>query len=80
MDIALLAAAHGQSIGIALLAELVREADQSELPMSLYVEGHNPARWLYQRLWFLAADEAISYQFMRRPPCGEKSRNFHVQG
>ncbi|AUB80431.1 GNAT family N-acetyltransferase [Candidatus Thiodictyon syntrophicum] len=68
MDIALLAAARGQGIGTALLADLVRAADQSALPVTLYVEGHNPARRLYERLGFVAAGEAIPYEFMRRLP------------
>lgn len=59
-----------QNRGIAsrLIHELLREADQSHLPVKLQVLKVNPARRLYERLGFVDAGETATHYLMRREP------------
>ncbi len=52
LDITLLPAARGQGIGSALLRQLMAEAQQRGVALTVSVELHNPARRLYDRLGF----------------------------
>lgn len=68
MDLSLLPEFRGQGIGSGLLADLVAEADQRGMTVSLHVEHWNPAKRLYDRLGFVAAGENEIYLRMERPP------------
>ncbi len=59
VDIALLPEHRDAGVGGRLLRQLLAEAAESGLPVSLHVTTHNPAQRLYARLGFvpLAGDE-----------------------
>ncbi|MDT7536506.1 MAG: hypothetical protein QOI82_91 [Actinomycetota bacterium] len=57
MDIALLPEWRGRGIGTWLIEELVAEARQRGLLLSLHVEHSNPVRRLYERMGFTVAGE-----------------------
>jgi ribosomal protein S18 acetylase RimI-like enzyme len=57
VDIALLPEYRGRGIGGELLTEILREARDRGLIVSIHVERHNPALRLYQRLGFQCAGE-----------------------
>ncbi len=67
VDIALLPEWRGRGIGNGLLAEILRKADEAGLPVTLYVEGFNPAARLYERLGFVQGEQNGVYYFMERP-------------
>ncbi|MEJ5999581.1 GNAT family N-acetyltransferase [Paucibacter soli] len=52
LDISLLEAARGRGVGSHCLRALIAEAESEGLQVSIYVELHNPARRLYERLGF----------------------------
>lgn len=52
LDISLLPTARGQGIGSTLLRQLMAEAQQRGVALTISVEVHNPARRLYARLGF----------------------------
>ncbi len=69
LDISLLAAARGRGVGTRHLLTLRDEAHARGVPLSIYVEIHNPARRLYERLGFTAAGEPQGlYLRMLCPP------------
>lgn len=73
LDIALLPEARGQGLGTALLRELMAEARQRIVPLTISVEIHNPARHLYQRLGFTAQGEVQGiYQRMAWHPATQR--------
>lgn len=55
MDISLLPAFRGGGVGGAVMRDLLARAAESARAVTLYVEHHNPARRLYQRLGFREA-------------------------
>jgi GNAT superfamily N-acetyltransferase len=57
LDISLLADARGRGVGTGCLLALRDEAHARSVPLSIYVEIHNPARRLYERLGFQADGE-----------------------
>jgi ribosomal protein S18 acetylase RimI-like enzyme len=60
IDIAILPPWRGKGIGGGLMRDILERAAASKRAVSLYVEHHNPARRLYQRLGFqTAADEGV---------------------
>jgi ribosomal protein S18 acetylase RimI-like enzyme len=67
IDMSLLAAHRGRGIGTALLAGLLREADEKGLPVGLHVERHNPARRLYERLGFEVVEDLGVHLRLVRP-------------
>jgi ribosomal protein S18 acetylase RimI-like enzyme len=68
IDIALLPEHRNAGIGSALLKDLLAEAEQTGVPVGIYVEHFNPARRLYDRLGFSqVADEGIYYRMEWRP-------------
>ena len=68
MDIALLPLWRGQGLGTAVLRGVTEEAEQHGLNLQLYVEEHNPARRLYERLGFRVAEVHPVYTRMVRSP------------
>ena len=63
-DIALLPEARGQGIGTKFLRELMDEARQVGLPLSIHVEKFNPALRLYQRFGFRPIEDQGVYLLM----------------
>lgn len=68
IDIALLPEFRGKGTGSKIMKELMIEADNEKLPLSLHVEQNNPALGLYENLGFLRKDLVGIYYFMERPP------------
>lgn len=67
MDIAILQPFRGQGLGRAMINELLDEADQCGLAVSLHVEHQNPVRRLYEQLGFEWVEDRGAYVFLRRP-------------
>ena len=67
IDIALLPAYRGKGLGGRLLADLIREADENGMMMSLHVEVNNPVLALYMRLGFKEKELRGIYRYMERP-------------
>jgi ribosomal protein S18 acetylase RimI-like enzyme len=65
MDIALLPAFRGRGIGTTLLKNILEEAVNECLPVSIHVERFNPALHLYRRLGFRLVEERGVYLFMK---------------
>jgi ribosomal protein S18 acetylase RimI-like enzyme len=61
VDIALLPAHRGTGIGTYLLQRLLDEATEARKPIKLNVWQSNPAKRLYERMGFLATEEAGVY-------------------
>jgi ribosomal protein S18 acetylase RimI-like enzyme len=72
IDIALLPAFRGRGIGTGLLTRLFDEAASRDVPITIHVELHNPARALYERLGFVAQGEQGIYTLMRWTPAAQK--------
>ncbi|HLP45348.1 MAG TPA: GNAT family N-acetyltransferase [Candidatus Kapabacteria bacterium] len=74
VDIALLPEFRRQDTGAKIMKELMAEANDKNLPLSLHVEQFNPALELYERLGFEKKDFIGIYFFMVRPPDRNKSK------
>lgn len=72
IDLALLPEWRGRGVGTALLRDLLAEADGDGLDVSLYVELHNPAWRLYERLGFVEVERGDVYALLRRVPATPK--------
>lgn len=71
LDISLLPDARGQGLGTRLLRDLMEQTLATALPLTIYVELHNPARRLYERLGFASlGDPQGLYQRMAWQPAG----------
>lgn len=69
LDIALLPPWRNRGYGSRLLDDILAEATAAGLPVTLYVEAHNPARRLYDRLGFVLIEEGDVYDLLEwRPP------------
>lgn len=68
VDVALLPEHRGRGIGGALMRELIEEADERRVKVSVHVERFNPARRLYARLGFQPVSETDVYLLLERPP------------
>jgi ribosomal protein S18 acetylase RimI-like enzyme len=78
LDIALVPERRGAGIGAALLGELIGEAGQARIPVSLYVEQFNPALRFYERLGFERVAIEGVYWMMRWPAVGSSAAEaFH---
>ena len=66
MDVTLLPEHRNQGIGSRLMDVLLAYADGIGLGVSLHVEPFNPARRMYERLGFRAAETRGLYEFMVR--------------
>jgi ribosomal protein S18 acetylase RimI-like enzyme len=68
VDIALLPEFRGAGIGTALLREILAEADERGVSVTLHVERANRARHLYERLGFLCTATSDVYDLYERRP------------
>jgi ribosomal protein S18 acetylase RimI-like enzyme len=70
LDIAVLPAWRGQGIGTRCLQGLIARAAHRQVPVTLLVAPHNPARRLYERLGFVPAgtDDGLNLPMICRPP------------
>ena len=68
VDIALLTEYRRKKIGSKIMKELMAEADEKNVNLSLHVEHNNPALGLYERLGFEQKELRSIYYFMVRPP------------
>jgi ribosomal protein S18 acetylase RimI-like enzyme len=68
VDIALQTEFRRQKIGSKIMKELMAEADEKNVTLSLHVEHNNPAMGLYLRLGFEKKELKGIYYFMERPP------------
>ena len=67
IDIALLESERGQGIGSGYFDELIKISTRDQKALSLFVEVHNPARNLYDRLGFVFRREEGVYVELVRP-------------
>lgn len=71
VDVALLPEHRGRGIGGELLRELIEEAEEQGVKVSVHVERFNPAQRLYARLGFRPVAEESVYVLLERPaPAG----------
>lgn len=71
VDVALLPEHRGRGIGGVLLRELIEEAEERGVKVSVHVERFNPAQRLYARLGFRPVSEQSVYVLLERPaPAG----------
>lgn len=75
IDIALLPQHRRQGIGSGIFKDLISEADNRQVILSLHVEQDNPILPFYERLKFKNQGIQGAYYFMERSPatCGEKN-------
>ena len=67
VDVALLPEHRGRGTGGRLLGELIEEAEERGVKVSVHVERFNPAQRLYARLGFRPVAEASVYVLLERP-------------
>jgi ribosomal protein S18 acetylase RimI-like enzyme len=67
-DIALLPEHRGRGLGASLIKELLDEARSAARPVQLFVERHNPAIRLYERLGFRIVGDIDSHLSMEWEP------------
>lgn len=70
IDIAVLPEHRGRGIGGRLMAGLVAESEERDVPLSLHVETMNPVQEWYRRLGFVEKELRGVYLYMERPPGG----------
>ncbi len=68
VDIALVAEARGSGIGTMLLHEVLERGRRAGKPVTIHVEGFNPALRLYERLGFVKVDTNGMYYLMKWTP------------
>lgn len=68
MDIALLPTFRKQGIGSALIHEILEDAANNHLAVTIHVERFNPALHLYERLGFHLAEDKGVYYFLKWSP------------
>ncbi len=74
IDINLLPDYQGRGIGTALIEEQLRKVDKQGLGVDLFVEHHNPAMRLYERLGFHVNGDSGVYTRLRRDPRTEPGK------
>jgi len=65
VDITIAAAERNRGIGTGLIKGLIREAENSSRPLTIYVETFNPSVQLFQRLGFLPGEEQGMHVLMK---------------
>lgn len=78
IDIALLPEFRRLGIGSKIMKDLISEADQKKIPLSLHVEQNNPAMTLYETLGFEKGEIRGIYYFMERKP--QVPKTIHIEG
>jgi ribosomal protein S18 acetylase RimI-like enzyme len=68
VDIALMAEWRGSGIGTALLHDVLARGARAGKPVTIHVEGYNPALRLYERLGFVKVDTNGVYYLMKWTP------------
>ncbi len=68
IDISLLPEHRRKGLGTQLIQDLQSEANKTTQSITLHVERNNPARRMYERLGFRAAEENGIYVFMQWTP------------
>lgn len=68
VDIALLPGHRNLGVGTSLLADLLEEAEEKNLPVRIHVENYNPALRLYGRLEFQRVGETGVYHLLEWRP------------
>ncbi len=68
IDIALLPPYRNRGIGTQLLGEVLAEGARTGVKVTIYVEKHNPAKRLYQRLGFEVIDQDDVYYLLAKAP------------
>lgn len=58
LDLTLLPEARGRGIGTPILQDLMKEASETKVPLTIYVESFNRSLGLFQRLSFVKTDES----------------------
>lgn len=76
IDISLLPEYRRQRIGSTLLNDILAEAGNSNLPVTIHVERFNPALNLYSRLGFCLAEDKGVYYFMKWSPAMKEQREY----
>lgn len=57
LDVTMLTESRGRGIGTRIIQELMKEADDQDQSLSIYVESFNRSLGLFQRLGFVKAEE-----------------------
>jgi ribosomal protein S18 acetylase RimI-like enzyme len=68
VDISLMPEARGSGVGTMLLREVLERGRKAEKPVTIHVEGYNPALRLYERLGFVKVDTNGVYYLMKWTP------------
>jgi GNAT superfamily N-acetyltransferase len=68
VDIALMAPFRGSGVGTGLVQDILERGRRAGKPVSIHVEGFNPALRLYERLGFQHVDTNGVYYLMRWEP------------
>ncbi len=68
LDVTLLEQARGHGVGTRIIQELMKEADDRDVSLSIYVESFNRSLGLFQRLGFVKTEEnGASWLMVWRP-------------
>ena len=65
IDITLMPEFRGQGLGCQLLSDIINQAKQLKLPVTIHVEKNNPAMSLYQYFGFVKIEDQGVYDLMR---------------
>ena len=68
VDIALMPEARGSGVGTMLVREVLERGRKGGKPVTIHVEGYNPALRLYERLGFVKVDTNGVYYLMKWTP------------
>jgi ribosomal protein S18 acetylase RimI-like enzyme len=68
LDITIATESRNAGIGSAVLKEVLEEAEQAALPVTIYVESFNPSQRLFNRLGFRVVSQESFQLYMERPP------------
>ena len=74
MDISILPEFRNQGIGSLLVKRIIEKARKQDLPVTLYVERHNPAQRFYERLGFRFMEDKGMYVYMKWSPASFRGK------
>lgn len=75
VDIALMPEWRGSGIGSMLMGDVLARGANAGKPVTIHVEGYNPALRLYERLGFVKVDTNGVYYLMKWTPPAAPQRN-----